>query len=155
MDEQKRNKHQSYGRFSTYVDDWIAVSQAAHYLDVKEYDLTEDDIKEYIKNMEQSQERYKAFKKDRLLLWRIIYISICSIFLISFLFLMPKIVVSIIIWLLFITIGLLLYPFYVLYEGLEVIFDNKYQHRFIKIDPHVEKMVDDYRWKQHVKPNGY
>ena len=48
MDDQKRYKHQSYGRFSTYVDDWISVSQAASCLDIEEYDLTEDDIKDYI-----------------------------------------------------------------------------------------------------------
>jgi hypothetical protein len=35
-------------RFNTYVDVWTYVSLAATNLDVKVYDLTEEDVKEYI-----------------------------------------------------------------------------------------------------------
>ncbi len=44
----KLYRHQLYQRFNTYVDVWTYVSLAATNLDVKEYDLTEEDVKEYI-----------------------------------------------------------------------------------------------------------
>lgn len=64
MEERKYYRHQQYSRFNTYVDDWTYVSLSAINLDVKEYDLTEEDVKEYIEFMKESQVRYKQFKRE-------------------------------------------------------------------------------------------
>lgn len=63
MEDKKRYRHQSYKRFKTSVDDWTCISLSAINLDVKEYDLTEEDVKEYIEFMNESQVRYKQFKR--------------------------------------------------------------------------------------------
>lgn len=151
MEEKKYYRHQSYKRFDTYVDDWILISLAASNLNIKEYDLTEDDVNEYIDSMKKSQEQFSRFKKDRLFLWRIAYICFCSSCFVMVIFILPKLVITLILWLLFTTLFLLLHPLYVLYEGMEIIFDKKYMDRYFKINPHIERMVDDYKWNQHQK----
>lgn len=64
MEEKKYYRHQSYKRFDTYVDDWTYVSLASTKSDIEEYDLTEEDVKEYIEFMKESQVRYKQFKRE-------------------------------------------------------------------------------------------
>lgn len=69
MEDKKRYRHQLYRRFSTYVDDWAKVSMALTHMDVSKYDLTDEDVKDYIVSMRESQEKYKKFKKIRLWWW--------------------------------------------------------------------------------------
>ncbi len=150
MENKKRYSHQSYRRFSTYIDDWTKVSMALTHMDASRYDLTDEEVNEYISLMRKSQERYKMFKKTRLLRWRIAYISLCLFFFVFLLFTLPKIAITLLLWILFTTFFLVLYPLYVLYEGLECVFDKKYQDRYFEIDPYIEKMVDDYTWNSQV-----
>lgn len=150
MEDKKRYRHQLYRRFSTYVDDWAKVSMALTHMDVSKYDLTDEDVKNYIVSMRESQEKYKKFKIIRLWWWRTLYIVFCMYSFIILLLILPKIAITMLLWLSFITLGLIFYPLYILYEGLEVIFDKKYQNNYFEIDPYIEKMVDDYTWSLQV-----
>lgn len=150
MEDKKRYRHQLYRRFSIYVDDWAKVSMALTHMDVSKYDLTDEDVKNYIVSMRESQEKYKKFKKIRLWWWRTLYIVFCMYSFIILLLILPKIAITILLWLSFITLGLIFYPLYILYEGLEVIFDKKYQNNYFEIDSYIEKMVDDYTWSLQV-----
>lgn len=100
--------------------------------------------------MRESQEKYKKFKIIRLWWWRTLYIVFCMYSFIILLLILPKIAITMLLWLSFITLGLIFYPLYILYEGLEVIFDKKYQNNYFEIDPYIEKMVDDYTWSLQV-----
>ena len=107
MEDKKRYRHQLYRRFSTYVDDWAKVSMALTHMDVSKYDLTDEDVKNYIVSMRESQEKYKKFKKIRLWWWRTLYIVFCMYSFIILLLILPKIAITMLLWLSFITFHIL------------------------------------------------
>ena len=148
--EEKYYQHRYYCRFSTFYGASQDVIEAASVMNLNDYDLTDEDIRIYVRRMNEAQDNFSKLMRKELILWRVVY-ALCVILFFLLLFaILPKFVKVLMLWIMMVSCLMVLYPFYILYKGLEDIVEHKYVSRlFFFTDPHIEKMVDDYKWIQH------
>lgn len=146
----KYDWHASYRRFSSYNDDGLHLHQAIYRSKLDDYDLTEEYVIDYSDKMYNSKEKFAEFKKNMLRKWRLYIVLIITALLLVILFLLPQEAFIPFLWIYLMLYLLLYYPFIDFTKQLEYIIDVKYRRYFFNIDPHVEKMVDDFLWHEHI-----
>lgn len=144
------NWHGRFRRFYTYYGDYQEFSLAVCQSKLEDYDLTEEYVKDYANQMFNSMQRFDEFKKKKLREWRLILAIIICVFLMIILLLLPKEIIPAFLWVVLLLYLLAYYPFIDYTKQLGYIIDEKYRRYFFKIDPHIERMVDDYLWRKHI-----
>ena len=135
-----------YRSFDVYKDDIEIIRIAANHMNISEYWLTQDEIKDYYNDLNERRIKFSNLKKKKLNLYRMRIIGIYVFPLFIILLLLPRDTILSYLWLLILVFGLLAYPFYDITQNLEAIIEKKYSWYICK-DTRIKKMVDDYKWK--------